>query len=81
MIEGRQIRAALSLLGWTYAELAEKAAVSPSTVVRATAAEGVPSINSQNLGRIELALVRAGTVFISENQSSAVGGVGVRLRD
>jgi transcriptional regulator with XRE-family HTH domain len=74
MIQGRQIRAARALLGWTQAELAKAAGVSQASVQRAEATNGVPNIRAPVLLAIETALARAGIEFVDN-------GIGVRLRN
>jgi transcriptional regulator with XRE-family HTH domain len=76
MLVGRQIRAARGLLGWTAQELANRAGVGLSTVLRAERAGGVPRMHTASLDAIQLVLEQAGIVFIPANN----GGPGVRLR-
>jgi hypothetical protein len=71
LITGAQIRAACSLLGWKYADLANKCGVSYPTIQRATLVDGVPRIQSPNLFAIQAALEKAGIEFIER---------GVRVR-
>ncbi|WP_082478481.1 helix-turn-helix transcriptional regulator [Rhizobium sp. Leaf386] len=75
-ITGAQIRAARALLRWSADELAKFADIGLSTIRRAEAEDGVPSLTSANLKLIRLALEAAGIEFIPENGS----GVGVRFK-
>ena len=73
MTTGGQVRAARALVRWTVAELAERAAIAPNTVVRV---EAEKSVNTATLAALRTALEGAGVVFIPENGE----GPGVRLR-
>lgn len=64
MIGGAQIRAARALLGWSAAELAERADVTRFTVQRLEQSEGVPPSRSQTLEEIQRAFEAAGIEFI-----------------
>lgn len=75
-ITGAQIRAARALLRWTAEDLADSASVGLSTIRRAEAEDGAPSITAANLKLIRLALEGAGIDFIPENG----GGVGIRFK-
>jgi transcriptional regulator with XRE-family HTH domain len=75
-ITGAQIRAARALLRWTAEDLADSASVGLSTIRRAEAEDGVPSITAANLKLIRLALEGTGIEFIPENG----GGVGIRFK-
>jgi transcriptional regulator with XRE-family HTH domain len=75
MPTGEQIRAARALLRWSAAELARRAHVSPTTIARCEAADGVPRVQVGTLERIRAALEAEGIEF----QQNA-GGFGVRLR-
>ncbi|RCS25254.1 XRE family transcriptional regulator [Phyllobacterium salinisoli] len=70
----RQCRAARALLDLTQPELAERAAVSPSTLRDFESGKRAPIAN--NLAAIRAALEQAGVIFIEENGQ----GPGVRLR-
>lgn len=72
---GNQLRAARALIGWTQAQVADKANLSVPTVKRA---EGAGALNASDraLTAIRAALEEAGIEFIAENG----GGAGVRLR-
>jgi transcriptional regulator with XRE-family HTH domain len=73
---GRQIAAARALLRWSIAELARRAGISPRTVARAEASDGVPRMHIDTLEKIKSALETGGIEFIH----NANGGLGVRLR-
>jgi transcriptional regulator with XRE-family HTH domain len=75
MITGRQIAAALALLGWSKNELVRRAGVSIATVGRAI--NSTDNLIAANLARIERALVEGGVIFLDADSD---GGVGVRLR-
>jgi transcriptional regulator with XRE-family HTH domain len=83
MINGRQIRAGRGLLGWSTAELAERAGVSYSTVQRAENIDGVSTIRATNLFAIQRAMEqgdgKAGVIFQAAGENRP-GGDGVRLR-
>ncbi len=76
-ITGAQIRAARALLRWTAEDLAESASVGLSTIRRAEAEDGPPSITAANSKLIRMTLENAGIQFITRNG----GGVGVRFKD
>ena len=75
MITSGQIKAARSLLGWTARDLASKAGIGFSTMIRLEASEGVPSSNVKTLGAIQRALEESGIEFIGTPDD----GPGVRL--
>ena len=84
MINGRQIRAGRGLLGWSTAELAERAGVSYSTVQRAENIDGVSTIRATNLFAIQRAMELGdgkgpGVIFQTAGENRP-GGDGVRLR-
>lgn len=72
---GNQLRAARSLIGWSQAQVAEKAGLSVPTVKRAEG-QGAVSASAEAVASIRVALESAGVEFIPENG----GGAGVRLR-
>lgn len=76
ILQGEQIRAARSLLGWSQAELAKKADVGQMTVKRFEAMNGPVKGTIASLTRIQSALEAAGILFISPDD---YGSVGVRL--
>jgi ribosome-binding protein aMBF1 (putative translation factor) len=69
MIAGPHILAARALLGWSAAELAEKARLSYPTVQRAESAQGIPSMKTTNLFAIQRALEIAGIVFSTDGDN------------
>jgi len=83
MITGQQIRMARAALGWTVADLATRSGVSSSSIQRAEAIGGVPTMQSSNLFRVQRALELGdppsapGVIFIDADDS---GGAGVRVR-
>jgi transcriptional regulator with XRE-family HTH domain len=72
----RQIKAARALLAWSQEELAAAADVSIPTIKRLEASDGPLGGRSETADKIQMALQRAGIVFIDENGS----GPGVRLK-
>lgn len=76
-ITGAQIRAARALIRWTAEDLAEAASVGISTVRRAEAEDGFPSITAANLKLIRIALEGRGIEFIPED----AGGAGIRFKN
>jgi transcriptional regulator with XRE-family HTH domain len=66
MITGPQIRAARTRLGWTIADLSDRARVSKSLIQRAETSPGVPAVRAENLSRLLRTLEEAGAV-LSEN--------------
>jgi len=73
MIDGDQIRAARSLIGWKQQELAEKAGLSFATIQRMET-QGTGKSSMENVQAVQRALEKAGVQFIPENG----GGAGVR---
>lgn len=76
MITSDQIRAARSLLRWTGKELAEKAGVGFSTLMRLEVENGVPSAQAKTLEALRKAFEEAGIEFIGTPES----GAGVRWK-
>jgi len=74
MIEGRQIRAARGLLGWSRADLIEASGVSLSALLRLEGAQA--DSRSSTLNKVIAALNAAGIEFINDGQQ----GVGVLAR-
>lgn len=74
MIEGRQIRAARGLLGWSRSDLIEASGVSLSALLRLESAQA--DSRSSTLNKIIVALNAAGIEFINDGQN----GVGVLAR-
>ena len=76
MITSGQIKAARGLIGWTARQLAEKAAIGFSTLIRLESEEGVPSSHVKTLGSIKTAFEDAGVEFIGSPEN----GAGVRWK-
>lgn len=74
MIEGRQIRAARGLLGWSRSDLIEASGVSMSALLRLESAQA--DSRSSTLNKVITALNAAGIEFIDDGQD----GVGVLVR-
>jgi transcriptional regulator with XRE-family HTH domain len=72
--EGRLLRAARALLGWTIDDLARAATLGTATVKRA---EHGGATTQANAKRLRSALESAGIVF---QEATPEAGVGVRLR-
>ena len=64
MITSSQIKAARALIGWTARELADRAEIGFSTLIRLESAEGVPPSNVRTLDAIKKAFENAGIEFI-----------------
>lgn len=79
MITGPQIRAARALLGWSAAELADRAGVSYPTVQRAESAAGIPAMKTTSMLAIQRQLEAGGVLFLDPG-ANRDGGAGVRLR-
>ena len=69
------IRAARALVGWSAADLAEKAGVSLETVRDMEAAE---EVTPEAFEAVKAALAKGGTVYVGERDG---GGPGVRLSE
>lgn len=74
MITSGQIKAGRALVGWTARELAAKADIGFSTLIRLESENGVPSSNVRTLEAIKKAFEEAGIEFIGTPES----GAGVR---
>jgi predicted transcriptional regulator len=74
VINGRHIRAARGLLGWTQGELSKKAKVALGTIRRMEETDGSVRARTETLGRVVVALERAGVEFLDD------GKPGVRLK-
>jgi DNA-binding XRE family transcriptional regulator len=59
-----QIRATRALLRWTTSELAQRAQVSRSTIIRCERVDGVPPVQTSTLEHIRVACEAAGVEFI-----------------
>jgi transcriptional regulator with XRE-family HTH domain len=76
LITGGQIKAARALVGWTARDLAAKAEIGFSTLIRLESADGVPSGNIKTIDAVKKALEEAGIEFTGTPDSQA----GVRWR-
>jgi len=76
LITSAQIKAARALLGLTVAELAKKAEIGFTTMVRLEASDGVPSGTVRTLDSVQKALEQLGVEFIGTPDD----GAGVRWR-
>lgn len=76
MITSGQIKAARNLIGWTARELAAKADIGFSTLIRLEGVEGIPASNVKTLAAIKNAFDEAGIEFIGTPES----GAGVRWK-
>ncbi len=76
MITSGQIKAARALLGWTVRDLAAKAEIGFSTLVRLEQADSVPSGHVKTLEAVKSAVEKAGIEFIGTPES----GAGVKWR-
>ena len=76
MITSGQIKAARALVGLTVAELAKKAGIGFTTMVRLEAADGIPSGTVRTLDAVQKTLEEAGIEFIG----TAEDGAGVRWK-
>jgi len=74
MIEGRQIRAARGLLGWSRSDLIGASGVSLSALLRLESAQA--DSRSSTLNKVIAALNAAGIEFINDGQQ----GIGVLVR-
>ena len=76
MITSGQIKAARALVGWTARDLAAKAEIGFSTLIRLESADGVPAGNIKTIDAIKKALEEVGIEFIGTPDQ----GAGVRWR-
>ncbi len=76
----KQIKAARALLGWSQADLAAASGVSEPTIKRLEAGDGALGGRLETGDKLQVALQLAGIVFFSENEMSAAGGPGIRLK-
>jgi transcriptional regulator with XRE-family HTH domain len=76
LITSGQIKAGRALVGWTARELAAKADIGFSTLIRLESESGVPSSNVRTLEAIKKVFENAGIEFIGTPESQA----GVRWR-
>jgi predicted transcriptional regulator len=64
-ITGRHIRAARALLGWAQVDLSRKARVALGTIRRMESFDGPVGARTETLGRIIVALEKAGVEFLN----------------
>lgn len=76
MITSGQIKAARALIGWTARDLAAKAEIGFSTLIRLESADGMPSGNIKTIDAVKKALEEAGVEFIGTPKN----GAGVKWR-
>ncbi|QWD89707.1 helix-turn-helix transcriptional regulator [Polynucleobacter sp. MWH-CaK5] len=76
LITSGQIKAARALVDWTARELATKAEIGFSTLIRLESANGVPAGNIKTIDAVKKALEDAGIEFIGTPEN----GAGVRWR-
>lgn len=75
MITAEQIRAARSALGWTAAELAQRAGIASRTILRLEASAGVPQTTTGTLTKVQEICEAAGIEFIGTPED----GPGIRI--
>lgn len=75
MLEPIQVKLARVALGLGVRELAEAAAIAPSTITRFESGKG--GMQARTLDKIQRVLERGGVIFVGADAS---GGVGVRLK-
>lgn len=75
MLEPIQVKLARVALGLGVRELAEAAAIAPSTITRFESGKG--GMQARTLDKIQRVLERGGVMFVD---ADATGGVGVRLK-
>jgi transcriptional regulator with XRE-family HTH domain len=71
LITSGQIKAARALVGWTARDLAAKAEIGFSTLIRLESADGVPAGNIKTIDAIKKALEEVGIEFIGTPDSQA----------
>jgi hypothetical protein len=71
LITSGQIKAARALVGWTARDLAAKAEIGFSTLIRLESADGVPAGNIKTIDAVKKALEEAGIEFIGSSDSQA----------
>lgn len=80
MITSQQLRAARALLGIDQCELARLAGLSPATIQRMEASNGVIRGNVGSLNKLANTLEASGIELIGEGAISQASGRGVRLK-
>ena len=71
MITSGQIKAARALVGWTARDLAAKAEIGFSTLIRLESANGVPAGNIKTIDAVKKALEDAGIEFTGTPDAQA----------
>jgi len=71
LITSGQIKAARALVGWTARDLAAKAEIGFSTLIRLESADGVPAGNIKTIDAIKKALEEVGIEFTGTPDSQA----------
>jgi transcriptional regulator with XRE-family HTH domain len=71
LITSGQIKAARALVGWTARDLAAKAEIGFSTLIRLESADGVPAGNIKTIDAVKKSLEAAGVEFIGSPDSQA----------
>jgi len=74
MLDGRQIRAARTLLGWTREDLLSASGISMSALLRMEG--GLADSRSSTLNKVVNALTKAGIEFVTRDD----GAIGVILK-
>lgn len=77
-VTGEQFRAGRILVGWTAAELGEKAGVSYPTVQRIDATRGAVSGRHSTIEALRKALEGAGVEFLEEGDAASGPGVAMK---
>lgn len=78
-MEKGQIRAARALLGWSQEDLSRFSGVSLTTIRRIEPGDGPIQASDDVRQKINSALSKAGIIFIGNDETSSLGGFGVRL--
>lgn len=78
-MDGRQIKAARAILGWSQSDLCEHSGISRATLNDLENNTGDPRRSS--ISRVEDAFQKHGVTFIAPGATSLGGGPGVRLSD
>lgn len=76
-MNGEQIRAARALLGWTAADLAQKAGLPYVTVQRLDAAKGTVKGRYETVAAIRRAIEDAGVAFLDVGAAATGPGVSI----
>ena len=74
-MNGEQIRAGRALVGWSAADLADKAGISYPTIQRIDATRGPVSGRFETIEAIRNALETAGVQFLASGQTALGAGV------